>query len=84
MTHALHSSDYRAFAAHLVTLRNAAGVTQKELASRLLKPQSFVSKVERFERRLDPSEFRDIVIALGFDAAREFATVSRLLSGADA
>lgn len=82
MTTALHSSDYRAFADHLVALRKKAQLTQEELAGRLNKPQSFVSKFERLERRLDPSEFRNIVIALGYDAGREFAKVSRSLDRA--
>lgn len=35
----------------------AAGITQAELAARLGKPQSFVSKEERGERRIDVIEF---------------------------
>ena len=79
MTTALHSSDYRAFADHLVVLRERAKLTQGQLAARLGKPQSFVSKYERLERRLDPSEFRQIVIGLGYKADAEFAEVSRSL-----
>ena len=36
--------------------RQEAGLKQEEVAERLGKPQSYVSKVERAERRIDPSE----------------------------
>lgn len=53
----------------IASTRRAAGVTQVELAERLVKPQSFVSKVERGERRLDVIEFCQVVEALGLDPA---------------
>jgi transcriptional regulator with XRE-family HTH domain len=36
--------------------RQDAGLTQAQAAERLGKPQSYVSKVERAERRIDPPE----------------------------
>lgn len=80
MTSTLHDPDYRAFVAHLIELRRDQGVTQAVLAQKLGKPQSFVSKSERFERRIDPAEFRLIVFALGHDPAEEFARVVRKLA----
>lgn len=44
--------------------REAAGVTQGELARRLGKPQSFVSKAEMGERRLDVVEFLHFMRAI--------------------
>lgn len=79
MNSSLHDPNYRAFVTHLITLRKAAGMTQATLAKKLSKPQSFVSKMERFERRIDPAEFRQIVNALGFDAVKEFEEVSGTL-----
>ncbi|WP_396594829.1 helix-turn-helix domain-containing protein [Brevundimonas sp. R86498] len=75
MTSTLHDANYRAFVTHLAALRTRLGVTQTDLAQRLGKPQSFVSKMERFERRIDPEEFRTIAVALGADPALEFTTV---------
>ena len=49
----------------LLKARNAAGMTQAELAERLRRPQSFVSKYERGERRLDIVEFIEVASALG-------------------
>lgn len=80
MTSTLHDPNYRAFVSHLAGLRVQLGVTQAELAKRLGKPQSFVSKAERFERRIDPGEFRAIALALGVNPADEFKDVSDRLS----
>lgn len=71
---------YRAFVAHIVALRRRLGVTQVQLAERLGKPQSYVSKSERYERRLDPAEWRAWVLAIGADPAAEFAAVSAALA----
>lgn len=49
----------------LVEARTAAGLTQTELARRLQRPQSFVSKYESGERRLDVVELVEISEALG-------------------
>jgi len=51
----------------LIAERKAVGVTQVQLAHRLGKPQSFVSKFERGERRLDVIEFVAVADALGLD-----------------
>lgn len=67
MSGAVFSDDYRHFVALLVSARKAAGVTQTDLASRLSKPQSFVSKIERCERRVDIVEFCRLAQALDLD-----------------
>lgn len=45
--------------------RKRAGLTQVELAKRLAETQSFVSKVERGERRLDLVELHVFCRAIG-------------------
>lgn len=54
----------------LVEARKKVGLTQLELSSRLRRPQSFVSKYERGERRLDVIEFGEVARALGVDPLR--------------
>lgn len=44
--------------------REDAGLTQVNIAERLGKPQSFVSKYERGERRLDFTEFVELASVL--------------------
>ena len=50
--------------------RKTARLTQAELAGRLNRPQSFVSKYERGERRLDVVEFGEVARAIGLDPLR--------------
>jgi transcriptional regulator with XRE-family HTH domain len=51
----------------LIEARKRTGLTQAEIADKLEKPQSFVSKYERGKRRLDIVEFLRIADALGVD-----------------
>lgn len=56
---------YENFRRAVTQARLAAGLTQQEIASRLAKPQSFVSKYESGERRLDVVEFILVCNAIG-------------------
>lgn len=47
--------------------RVAAGMTQQDLAERLRRPQSFVSKYENGERRVSVVELVEISDAIGVD-----------------
>jgi transcriptional regulator with XRE-family HTH domain len=49
----------------LRNLREAAGLRQVDLAARLKRPQSFVSKYESGEKTLDFLEVREVCRALG-------------------
>jgi transcriptional regulator with XRE-family HTH domain len=61
---------YKRFRDLLIAARKEAHVTQVELAARLRRPQSFVSKYERGERRVDVVEFGEIAKVLGIDPIR--------------
>lgn len=61
---ALHDPAYGKAVRALVARRLAIGMTQAELAAKLRKPQSYVSKSENLERRLDIAEFLRIAKAL--------------------
>lgn len=54
-----------ALTALLKSLRNEAGLTQTEMANLLGKPQSYVSKYESGERRLDFVEVLEVCESLG-------------------
>lgn len=45
--------------------RTAAGSTQAELSEKLGRAQSFISDVERGQRRLDLVQLRDLVLEMG-------------------
>jgi hypothetical protein len=58
---------YSTALAGLIAARKAAALTQIELAKTLGRPQSFVSKYEAGERRLDVAEYLAISRAIGAD-----------------
>jgi transcriptional regulator with XRE-family HTH domain len=59
--------EYDRFRQTLIEARQTASLTQVQLAALLDRPQSFVSKYERGERRLDVIEFLEVAAALGVD-----------------
>jgi transcriptional regulator with XRE-family HTH domain len=63
----LYPEEYRKLVASLTAARKEAGMTQADLARALGRPQSFVSKFESSERRLDPIEFIRIAQLLEAD-----------------
>jgi transcriptional regulator with XRE-family HTH domain len=65
VTQSVFSGRYRRLRELLIEARKKAGLTQVELAQKLSRPQSFVSKYELGERRLDVVEFLEVAGALG-------------------
>lgn len=63
----IHNTRYQSLLTLLLEARANAGLTQKELATKLGRPQSFVSKTENAERRLDVIEFMDVCRGLDAD-----------------
>lgn len=61
----------------LVQARTAAGLTQANLAEQLNRPQSFVSKYERGERRLDVVELLEVTDTLRVDPAKLIQQIQR-------
>jgi transcriptional regulator with XRE-family HTH domain len=59
MGRSLHSDAYRRFLGRLRRARRAARLTQVEVAKRLSRPQSYVSKCESGERRVDVIELAE-------------------------
>lgn len=73
------NADY-IFRELLKEIRLKKNLTQAELAERLEQPQSYVSKVETGERRLDFVETAIVCKALGFDLRQFAGDFSRRLS----
>jgi len=74
------SGRYELLLARLVEARRESDLSQAEVARRLGRPQSFVSKYERAERRLDVVELIDVCEALGVapeEIVAELASVGR-------
>lgn len=67
MPSSIFSEKYTVFREMLISCRKQADLTQQNLAEKLNKPQSFVSKYENGERRLDLIEFLEVAEALQFD-----------------
>ncbi len=77
MTRSVFSKQYDHLRQALITLRQQRGLTQTQVAMKLNKPQSFVSKYERGERRLDVIEFLEITRVLDADPAAILAEIDR-------
>lgn len=60
MKKSIYSDKSAKLCALLVKARENAGLTQAVLAQKLGKPQSFIAKYERGERRLDVIELIEI------------------------
>lgn len=65
MQKSISSRKYVQFCACLRQAREHAGLTQSDLAGRLGETQTFVSKCERGERRVDLIELREFCKAMG-------------------
>lgn len=61
----IYSAEYQRLCALLRQLRQEAGLTQVQVAAELGVPQSFISKYESGERRLDVIELGHVAQALG-------------------
>lgn len=75
MTLSIFTEQYGRFRELLVQYRQARTITQAQLAEVLNRPQSFVSKYESGERRLDLIEFIEISVALQFDPCELIRTI---------
>jgi transcriptional regulator with XRE-family HTH domain len=75
----LHSDGYEAFVKLLVDRRKASGLSQQQVADQLEWPQSFVSKIENGERRIDAVELVKLANVVGFDASRLVREVRKIL-----
>ncbi len=79
-----HRQRYEVFLSLLREERVRAGLTQAQLASRLKDTQTFVSKCERGERRLDVVDLIDFIDAMGLSASSFFTDLDSKLRSTSA
>lgn len=73
----IYSERYQHLLSLLRQARDAAEITQTELSERLAKPQSYVSKYERGERRLDVIEFLEVCQQINADPHKLIRDVTK-------
>jgi transcriptional regulator with XRE-family HTH domain len=71
----LRGPGHQRVIAVLARAREAAGMTQRELAAELNRPHSFVGRIEAGERRVDIIEFIEIARILRADPKRLFEQI---------
>ena len=54
----IYSKEYQKIVKRLKKARQEVGLKQKEVADKLKKPQSYISKIESGEKRLDVIELK--------------------------
>ena len=79
MEKSIHSDNYAIFLKQLRQARIKAGLTQEQLAEKIGETQSFVSKCERGERRIDVIELIEFCRAMQIQPSRFFAALRRSL-----
>jgi transcriptional regulator with XRE-family HTH domain len=62
MTNNIYSEEYKQVTGKLRQARLESGFTQEQVAEKLGKPQSYVSKSEAGERRLDITELKKFAV----------------------
>lgn len=77
----IYTREYAVLLRLLRRTREEAGVTQVGLAAALARTQSFVSKIERGETRLDVIQLRSVLAALGTTLPAFARRLERDLSG---
>jgi len=65
MSKSIYSKEYKNIIERLKTARLDASLKQVDVASKLKKPQSYISKIERGERRVDVANNTIVKIEAG-------------------
>jgi transcriptional regulator with XRE-family HTH domain len=71
----LRSPRHRALIREVVAARHAAGLTQRQLAAKLKRSNSFIWKLEAGERQINVLELIEIARVLGVKASKLIAEI---------
>lgn len=69
MMKTIYQDDYRKIIFALINIRKNNNLTQLDIAQYLNKPQSYIAKIENFERKLDILEFVQLCKILDVSAS---------------
>ena len=81
MEKSVHSVNQKKLQRLLRGLREAKELRQEDVAEALEVPQSFVSKIESGERRLDILELREVCEVLGISLAKFCKQLEEAIAG---
>ena len=77
LSKSLGTARHNALISLLISKREAAGLTQAELAEGLGEYQSFVARLESGQRRVDVVEFLQLAEVLNFDATKAIRQLTK-------
>jgi len=80
MQKSIHSAQYAVFLKVLKKAREDAGLSQVQLARKIGETQTFISKCERGERRIDVIELRTFCRAFGVTLKQFVSAVERAIN----
>ncbi|ODT85948.1 helix-turn-helix transcriptional regulator [Phenylobacterium sp. SCN 70-31] len=75
MPKTIFGGDHQHLVEVLIETRKSAGLTQVELSQRIGRDQTFISLIERGQRRVDVIEFIGMAKAMGMSPTDLFAEV---------
>ncbi len=75
MSKSIFDGAHAQLIAIMLAARRRSGLTQADLAAKVGKDQTFISLIERSQRRVDVLEFIALARAMGEDPQRLFAEV---------
>ena len=81
MVQSMFTPAYREVIEAVVALRKAAGLTQRELALRLGREQSYVGRIETGQRRIDLVELVWVCKVCGADPAAAIPRLVKTIAG---
>ncbi|WP_294035270.1 helix-turn-helix transcriptional regulator [uncultured Moraxella sp.] len=74
----IYQDEYRQLIDVLITARKQQNLTQDEVAKQLHKPQSYIAKIENFERKLDVLEFVALCRVLGLTPSQVLMMIEQI------
>ncbi len=74
----IYNERYQRLITALIKIRKGHSLTQQQVADGLSKPQSYIAKIEKFERKLDVLEFVDLCEVIGANRVEVLKEVDKI------